>query len=186
MLTMVMVSEAGRLDGRRYDARSGCASAALPSKATMPALFNAKTPGDISYAPCRQLVKRAGPGGAGPMLNPFQPGAIGRYTDWFARALAAYQGPKPRGVYHDSFEYQANWSQALPREFERRRGYKLEDHWAALFGNQAGDEAARVKSDYHAKRLSDLMVEEFIAGLAFGHGSRAFHPHQAHGSPGIC
>jgi hypothetical protein len=137
----------------------------------------------VSQSLCRTPVKRAAPGGAGPMLNPFSGEAMRHYLERFTRA---FSGPaaKPRAMYHDSFEYQANWSPALFDEFERRRGYKLQLELPALFGEETADRAARVKSDYR-ETLSDLMIEEFIlawTGWCRLQGIRTRN--QAHGSPG--
>ena len=180
------VKEAARLDmGVDMTMGSGwCFGGPRVKGSDACAVVSAKAPGEIAFTPCRQAVKRAGPGGAGPMLNPFQPGAIAHYSEWFDEAFTAYKGPRPRALYHDSFEYQANWSEALPREFAKRRGYKLEDHWAALFGGVKGDEAARVKSDYR-ETLSDLMVEEFAGPwVSWAKQKGMMTRNQAHGSPG--
>jgi len=57
-----------------------------------------------------QNVKRAAPGGVGPMLNPFYPPAMADYLKWFDGAFDSYTGPKPHAVFQDSYEYQCNWS----------------------------------------------------------------------------
>ncbi len=138
----------------------------------------------IQTAQCRQGVKRAAPGGEGPMLDPYSGEAIRNYLAHFTKAFDSYTGPKPRSMYHDSFEYQANWSAGLPAEFERRRGYRIQDELPALLGNQADDRAARVKSDYR-ETLSDLMVEGFLAGwVEWSHGHGFLTRNEAHGSPG--
>ena len=59
----------------------------------------------ISQDPSGQKVKRAGPGGAGHMLNLFYPDARERHLRKFTDAFAKYDGPKPRAIYHDSYEY---------------------------------------------------------------------------------
>jgi hypothetical protein len=98
-------------------------------------------------------VKRAAPGGEGYMLNPFYADAMSRYLQRFTDAFAKYDGPKPRAMYHDSYEYNCNWSPNLPTEFEKRRGYKLPV--AELFGSK---ENAQLKSDYR-ETISDMMIE---------------------------
>ncbi len=138
----------------------------------------------VSQQPCKVKVKRAAPGGEGHMLNPFYREAITRYLDWFERAFAAYEGPKPRAMYHDSFEYGANWSPDLFAEFERRRGYRLQEELPALFGEGTDERTARVKSDYR-ETLSDLMVEHFMpAWTAWCKRHGFLTRNQAHGSPG--
>jgi hypothetical protein len=129
-------------------------------------------------------VKRAGPGGEGFMLNPFWHDATKKYLGRFASAFAKHTGPMPRAVYHDSFEYQANWSPNLLAEFEKRRGYRLQDHYDALFGEVDEERMARVKSDYR-ETLSDLLTEEFTAGwTGWARDRGLLTRNQAHGSPG--
>src|SRR5436190_4814724 len=53
----------------------------------------------VSQKPSGQLVKRAAPGGEGPMLNLFYPQAMTNYLRWFEEAFANYPGPKPRAQY---------------------------------------------------------------------------------------
>lgn len=137
----------------------------------------------ISQKPTSK-VKRAAPGGEGYMLNPLYADAIrhwlGRFTDAFAR----YDGPKPRAQYHDSFEYQVNWSPDIFTQFEKRRGYRLQSELPVLFGKENNDHAARVKCDYR-ETISDMMIEDSMP-LWFNwcreHGFLTRN--QAHGSPG--
>ncbi|MFN7939512.1 MAG: glycosyl hydrolase [Bryobacteraceae bacterium] len=132
---------------------------------------------------CSLNVKRAGPGGQGPMLDPFSAVSVQHYVDRFSEAFAGWQGPKPRAQYHDSFEYQANWTRDLPEEFARRRGYRIEDHANDMRSDATGETAARVKSDYR-ETLSDLMVERFAATwVGWAHKQGFLTRNQAHGSP---
>ena len=132
-----------------------------------------------------QKVKRASPGGAGPMLNPFYRKAIEDYLPRFEQAFAAYKGPLPRAVYQDSYEYNSNWSPDLFAEFEKRRGYRLQDHLPGLFDDAtSNDEMARVKGDYR-RTISDLMVENFMpVWVDWAHQRGMITRDQAHGSPG--
>jgi len=130
----------------------------------------------------RRMVKRASPGGAGHMLNPYSIGAISAYIERFDEALA--DGPlQPRAQYHDSFEYSGNWSTELPEEFARRRGYDLRDHLDTLFGKGADAEiASRIKYDY--RRTAAELHQEFIQKWADWARSRDMLTRdQAHGSP---
>ena len=82
--------------------------------------------------PTGQKVKRAAPGGEGPMLNPFFPEAIQTLSAPLQRGLRAEYGvAAPRAMYHDSYEYTTGWSPDLFAEFEHRRGYRLQHHVAA-------------------------------------------------------
>jgi hypothetical protein len=128
-------------------------------------------------------VKRAAPGGQGFMLNPFHGPAIRTYLERFESVFNAYSGLKPRGMYHDSFEYGANWAPDLFAQFEKRRGYRLQPELASLFGDQLTDRAARVKSDYR-ETLSDLLVEDFTpTWVNWSHKHGFITRNQAHGSP---
>ncbi len=131
-----------------------------------------------------QNVKRAAPGGRGPMLNPFYPKAMDDYMKWFDTAFDSYTGPKPRAVFQDSYEYQCNWSPDFFAQFEQFRGYKLQTVLPALFGDAPDDEIARVKSDYR-ETVSDLMAvktDPIWMNWAHQHGFLASY--QAHGAPG--
>ncbi len=138
----------------------------------------------VSQRLCGTPVKRAAPGGAGPMLNPFSGEAIRHYLERFTSAFSGPSAARPRSMYHDSFEYQANWSPVLFAEFERRRGYRLQTELPAFFSDESSDRAARVKSDYR-ETLSDVMVEEFLPAWTNWCRERGIQTrNQAHGSPG--
>jgi hypothetical protein len=134
--------------------------------------------------PSRLKVKRAGPGGQGLMLNPFYGKAIDHYLERFTKAFDAYDGPRPRAIYHDSYEYfGCDWSPDLLTEFERRRGYKLQDHLDQVRAKDGDDTKARVKGDYR-ETMSDLMVERFApTWTKWAKGRGMLSRYQAHGSP---
>jgi len=126
-------------------------------------------------------VKRAAPGGEGYMLNPFYAPAMRTYLERFTKAFDGYDGPLPRAMYHDSFEYGANWSPDLPQEFERRRGYALPV--PLLFGAGRDDRTARTKSDYR-ETLSDTLLENFTRPwVAWCRQRGILTRNEAHGSP---
>ncbi len=130
-----------------------------------------------------QDVKRAAPGGYGPMLNPFYPPALKRYTQWFDTAFSNYGGPKPHAVFQDSYEYRCNWSPDFFSQFEKFRGYKLQDVLPALFSNDSTDEVARVKSDYR-QTVSDIMtVKTDPIWIVWAHKHGFKVSYQAHGAP---
>jgi hypothetical protein len=139
---------------------------------------------EFRTVPSRLKVKRAGPGGQGLMLNPFYGRAIDHYLERFTKAFDAYDGPRPRAIYHDSYEYfGCDWSPDLLAEFERRRGYKLQDHLDAIRAKDGDDTTARVKGDYR-ETMSDLMVERFAPTWTKWAKERGMlSRYQAHGSP---
>jgi hypothetical protein len=138
----------------------------------------------VSQKPSGQRVKRAAPGGGGHMLNLFFPAGMKNYLRWFEEAFAPYDGPLPRAMYHDSYEYNSNWSPDLFDQFARRRGYRLETELPALLGSLEDDHAARVKCDYR-ETLSDILIEETLPlWVRWCHSRGILTRNQAHGSPG--
>lgn len=139
----------------------------------------------VSEIPSRRQpkVKRAAPGGEGYMLNPLYEPAVSHYLKRFTEAFAGYDGPKPRAMYHDSFEYDVNWSPDFFDQFQRRRGYRLQDELPALFGDAAADRSARVKCDYR-ETVSDLILDSFAAiWVRWSHEQGFITRNEAHGSP---
>jgi hypothetical protein len=138
----------------------------------------------ISQKPSGQKVKRAAPGGEGWMLNPFYPPAMTDYLHRFTEAFAGYDGPKPRAMYQDSYEYKSDWAPDFFTQFEKRRGYKLQTELPAFFGTNQDDHVARVKSDYQ-ETVSDIMTEESEPlWVKWSHERGFITRYEAHGSPG--
>jgi len=137
----------------------------------------------VSQRPSGQRVKRAAPGGEGPMLNPFYGDGLRRYLAVFADAFAAYRGAKPRAMYQDSYEYVCDWSPDMLAEFARRRGYHLEAHLPELLGSGTDEATARVKADYR-ETVSDLVVEHHAAPwVKWCHQHGFLARYEAHGAP---
>jgi len=138
----------------------------------------------VSQKPSGQKVKRAAPGGEGWMLNLAYPQAMKHYLRWFDEAFDSYHGARPRAQYHDSYEYKTDWSPTLLDEFERRRGYRLQDHLDVFLTGEPGDLAARVKCDYR-ETISDVMVEQTLPmWVEWCHEQDFITRNEAHGSPG--
>ncbi|HZI33595.1 MAG TPA: glycosyl hydrolase, partial [Candidatus Binatia bacterium] len=147
----------------------------------------------ISQKPSGQKVKRAGPGGQGWMLNLIYPPAMNDFLKPFTAAFAKYHGSKPRAQYHDSYEYRSDWSPDFFAEFQKRRGYRLQDELPALFGqgrfnnstNQPlNDHRARVLCDYR-QTVSEIMAQESLPKwVNWSHQHGFITRDQAHGSPG--
>jgi hypothetical protein len=138
----------------------------------------------VSQRPSGQRVKRAAPGGAGHMLNLIYAEAMPRYLQRFTDAFASYEGPKPRAMYHDSYEYRSDWAPDFLAQFEKRRGYRLQNELPALFGKEESDRAARVKCDYR-ETISDILAEQSLpAWTRWSHDHGFVTRNQAHGSPG--
>ena len=136
-----------------------------------------------------KMVERAAPGGEGNVIDHFSAPAIRAYLARFDRAFAGRDLSGLRAFFNDSYEVddatgQADWTPALFEEFQRRRGYDLRRHLAALFGDDDVEKSARVLSDYR-ETVSDLLLETFTAEWSrWSAGRGAIVRNQAHGSPG--
>lgn len=137
-----------------------------------------------------QKVKRAAPGGEGYVMDHLDKGAVKRYLSKFDKAFKE-NGLKqvPNNFFNDSYEvYGADWTPTLLKEFAKRRGYRLEDHFPEFLDEARGaartDATARIVSDYR-ETMSELLYENFTlqwTNWAHKHGSQTRN--QAHGSPG--
>ncbi|MGH7950302.1 MAG: glycosyl hydrolase [Limisphaerales bacterium] len=162
------------------------------TKATPPKIVTVYA---ISQKPSGQKVKRAAPGGEGWMLNPIYPQAMRDWLKWFDAAFGHYHGAMPRAVFQDSYEYRSDWSPDFFAQFEKLRGYKLQDELPALFANDSHsdtstpkgfnnpDEIARVKYDYR-RTVSQIMAQESEPiWISWAHRHGMLTRYQAHGSP---
>lgn len=133
----------------------------------------------LEIVPTRQKVKRAAPGGEGFVLDHFSREAVEFYLSKFDTAFARSGVPFPHTFFNDSYEvYGADWTDSLLVEFERRRGYRLQDHYAELL-----DEQEQVKMDYR-QTLAELLMENFAevwVNWCHSHGVQVRN--QSHGSP---
>src|SRR5687768_3387376 len=144
-----------------------------------------RTGNAIDPKPTGMKVKRAAPGGAGLVLDPFSPNAIQRYLRPFDAAFnsAKFAPGLIRSQFHDSFEYQGNWSPTLLERFSKSRGYDLRDHAEALFGQGDPDTVARVKHDYR-QTLDEAHAAYMEVWVKWCHARGWKARNQAHGSPG--
>ena len=138
------------------------------------------TNGKLESVLTKQAVKRAAPGGAGPVLDPFSATAMPHYVQRFDSAFANFKD-RPRAMYNDSYEvYGANWTDDFLNEFKKRRGYDLQSQWAAFTDTTT----ALVKMDYH-QTLSELLLENYAKKWTDWSRKQGFLTrYQAHGSPG--
>ena len=134
------------------------------------ALFESRT---------RQKVKRAAPGGEGYVIDHFDSTAVANYLSHISEAFEKNNTPFPHTFFNDSYEvYGANWTPTLFSEFEKRRGYRLED---VLDKFVDGDQ--KVVSDYR-ETLSDMLLNNFTRQWTqWAHSHGAITRNQAHGSP---
>ena len=128
----------------------------------------------------RQKVKRAAPGGEGYVIDHFDRKAVSNYLDRLDSAFIFSRTPWPHNFFNDSYEvYGADWTPSLLTEFEKRRGYKLEERLPELLEG----EDTQVLVDYR-ETLGELLLENFTnqwTRWAHSHGVQTRN--QAHGSP---
>ncbi len=74
------------------------------------------------------------------------------------------------GSFQDELPSMPTWSEGFAADFEARRGYDLVPHLAALW-EEYGDEAKRVRRDYHATR-AEIGEETFFEPLFRWHEVR--------------
>lgn len=131
----------------------------------------------IKYGVMR--VKRAAPGGEGLVIDHFDKTAVANYLKHIEEAFERTKTPYPHTFFNDSYEVaDATWTPTLLQEFEKRRGYKLEEHLPELIAYEP-----KVLSDYR-ETLGDLLLENFTnQWTAWAHKHGAITRNQAHGSP---
>ena len=124
-------------------------------------------------------VKRAAPGGMGLVIDHFDKKAVSNYLQHIEDAFERTKTPYPHTFFNDSYEVEAaTWTSTLFGEFEKRRGYKLENYLRQLL---SGD--TKILSDYR-ETLGDLLLENFTQQwTAWAHKHGAITRNQAHGSP---
>ena len=155
-----------------------------PQYAAKKAIFHRE--GDsirLEIVPTRQKVKRAAPGGEGFVLDHFNRRAVEFYLSKFDSAFAHCGIPFPSTFFNDSYEvYGADWTDSLLVEFERRRGYRLQDHFTTFLDEQAPGHADLI-CDYR-QTLGELLMANFTEPwVNWCHSHGALVRNQSHGSP---
>ena len=119
------------------------------------------------------------------MLNLIYPPAMDDCLKSFTAAFANYHRPETaRPVSRIPTNTAPTGRRISSREFEKRRGYKLQTELPALFGTNADDHAARVKCDYR-QTVSEIMAEQSEpAWIDWAHKNGFITIYQAHGTPG--
>jgi hypothetical protein len=130
-----------------------------------------------------QKVKRAAPGGAGNVQDPFSVSAMNDYLSYFTKAFAGFSAPMPRAQFHDSYEYyNADGTPDFFNEFQKRRGYDLRTQLPALFGEGSPEKIAQIKNDYR-ETLADLHLAYVTDWTQWAHSLGMLTRNQAHGGP---
>lgn len=131
-----------------------------------------------------QKVKRAAPGGQGYVLDHLNPTAVQAYLKKFEDAFSKNNVPYPNTFFNDSYEvYGADWTPTLLDEFEKLRGYKLQNHFLDFLAKGETDQSARVISDYR-QTVGDILKKNFTTPwVTWAHDKKILIRNQAHGSP---
>ncbi len=114
-------------------------------------------------------VSTGSEGWEGYAIDVYDAGAFDRYWNAVVEPLIADAGPLAgtalKYLHTDSWEIElANWTAALPREFQKRRGYDMRPWLPALTGRivNSRDETDRFLADYR-KTLGDLAIDNHYA-----------------------
>lgn len=141
--------------------------------------------GRLGSLPTKMQVKRAAPGGAGAVIDPFSPAALGRYLAPFDDAFASFPRDLIRGQFHDSFEYYgASWTPEIDTRFRAMHGYDINVHAAELLDQKPLEPAqlARLKADYRAT-LAQAHLEYLQAWSRWSRERGWLIRNQSHGAP---
>lgn len=112
-----------------------------------------------------QQVKRPALGAEGFVLDHMSRAAVDNHLSAVGdRLMQAFGEQAPTSVFSDSLEvYRSDWTDDLPDEFKRRRGYDLLPLLPALFLD-TGPEAAGIRHDW-GQTLSELVDERYLTPL---------------------
>ena len=133
-----------------------------------------------------QMVKRPAAGAEGFVLDHFARSAIDEHlTDVAEPLLKAFGSQPPYAVFSDSLEaYGADWTNNLPAEFLKRRGYDLIAHLPELVAGGT-PEAEAVRHDW-GRTLSELTRENYLAPITrFAEEHHTRFRSQTYGEPAV-
>ena len=141
--------------------------------------------GNLTGEPTKMMVKRAAPGDAGLVLDPYSPDALRRYLAPFDKAFASFPRDLIHTQFHDSFEYyDASWTQDFAQVFQKMHGYDIQQFAAELMGAKPldADTLARVKTDYR-ETVSQLHLDYLHTWVEWSHAHGWLVRNQSHGAP---
>lgn len=133
-----------------------------------------------------QQVKRPSIGGEGFVMDHMSRAAIDRHLSVVGdRLLQAFGDRPPTAVFSDSLEvYKADWTDDLPEEFQRRRGYDLLPLLPSLF-LETGPQAADIRHDW-GQTLSELVDDRYLEPAnAWAQARRTQFRSQTYGFPPV-
>jgi hypothetical protein len=132
--------------------------------------------------PTGQRVKRAGPGGEGPVVDPYSIEAVRSFFAGFEAPLATLGPLRPAAAFTDSFEvFEADHTPHLPTEFLKRRGYHHESWLDRLDGDD--ELGRRLRHDYRWT-MAELLEDSYREWVGWCHAHGMAGRLQAHGAPG--
>ena len=173
------------LPGRAGEERVAMFDNAGHPIASIPPGYNGEV--QVFYStPTRMQVKRAALGAEGLVLDHYNPEAMNRYLDEVGtKLLTAVPKGALRAVFCDSLEvYQANWTHEFPAIFQRRRGYDLRPHLAALWDSTHPD-SRDLRADFW-RTLSEQAVEGCVKPLGqWAHRHGLLSEMEVYGSPPV-
>ena len=125
------------------------------------------------------IVKRPAPGGAGLVIDHFNKTTVENYLKHIEDAFERTGTPYPHTFFNDSYEVSAaDYTTNLFPEFQKRRGYSLEENFDKLV-----DGDRKVVADYR-ETLGDMLLDNFTQTWTdWAHSHGAITRNQAHGSP---
>ncbi len=129
-------------------------------------------------------VKRAAVGAEGFVLDHYDPEAIAAHLHAVGdRMMQAFGDNPPYAVFSDSLEVEdSDWTDNLPEEFRKRRGYDLMPHLLSLAGD-VGPETAAVRRDW-GRTLTELADEHYLMPLhEWAQKHRTLLRSQTYGTP---
>ena len=108
----------------------------------------------------------ASPEATGLEVDKFDPGAVGRYFDTYYKmydeASGGRLGSTITSLMVDSYESRCqNWTEAMPLEFCRRRGYSLTPWLPALAGQVVGSAAETERFLYDFRRTCEELMSDY-------------------------
>jgi hypothetical protein len=135
----------------------------------------------------RQTVKRPAAGAEGWVLDHYDRAAVQTHLDKVGEPmLQALAKTPPTAIFSDSLEvYNSDWTRNFLAEFQKRRGYDLLPHIAALANNATGDDVLAIRHDW-GKTLSELCDDNYLKPITqWAHDHHTLFRSQTYGIPPV-
>lgn len=133
-----------------------------------------------------EKVKRGAPGGTGYTIDMLNHDAIDHYLEWFSEPFfSAIPHGLARAMFHDSWEYNTDWTHDFAEQFRKRRGFDAEEILPIFDPENSSYQADTVERWRYAYRLTleELLLENFCgAWNDAAHRNGMISRNQGHGS----